>query len=174
VPRYAASSGSIEMVEWLRQQQGIVIDAETMSWAAGAGQIAMCQHLRSTGCEWNAEACTEAVISGELDTLRWLREHGCPWDANAALADAAANGFTDILDYVEEQGAVHVPVEEVLTEALNCAGVYDQLPAAQWLRARGAQWPAVLAGDMQGDLELWSDDMILWARAEGCTSPAVL
>jgi hypothetical protein len=57
IARYAASSGSIEVVDWLRQQQGVVIDAGTLTSAAGAGHIAMCEHLRSIGCEWDTDAC---------------------------------------------------------------------------------------------------------------------
>jgi hypothetical protein len=79
---YAASSGSVEVLEWLRQQQGIDVDAEAMTWAAGAGQTAMCQHLHSVGCGWNADACHEAVLCDQLDTLRWLRANGCPWDVS--------------------------------------------------------------------------------------------
>jgi hypothetical protein len=36
---HAASSGSIEVIEWLRQQQGIEMNAETLAWAVGAGQM---------------------------------------------------------------------------------------------------------------------------------------
>jgi hypothetical protein len=51
IPCRAARCGSIEMVEWLRQQQGIEFGVLALSWAAGAGHIAMCKHLRSAGCE---------------------------------------------------------------------------------------------------------------------------
>jgi hypothetical protein len=54
---HAAASGSIEMMEWLRQQQGIEIDASVIAGAAGFGQIAMCEHLCSTGCDWDTSTC---------------------------------------------------------------------------------------------------------------------
>jgi hypothetical protein len=44
---HAASSGNIEVVEWLRQQPGVKFSADTLAWAVGAGQTAMCQHLRT-------------------------------------------------------------------------------------------------------------------------------
>jgi hypothetical protein len=72
----AAGSGSIEMIEWLRQQHGMQIDAEVLSWAAGAGKTAMCQHLRSAGCDWDIHACESANADGHLDTLRWLERMG--------------------------------------------------------------------------------------------------
>ena len=66
IANYAASSGSIEVVEWVRQQQGIEIDANVLKAAAEAGETAMCEHLRNTGCDWTADACTYAGAEGHL------------------------------------------------------------------------------------------------------------
>jgi hypothetical protein len=54
---------------------------------------------------------------------------------------AATNGFTDILDYLINDG--EALDADLLTDALNGAGSNSKLQAAQWLRQRGAQWPAV-------------------------------
>eukprot|EP00953_Heterococcus_sp_UTEX-ZZ885_P007407 4491-Heterococcus_DN1.PRE.2 len=162
---YAAAGGSIEIVEWLRQQQGVLIDSGTLKMATHAGHTAMCAHLRSIGCEWDDDTCTKAAEGGHLETLRWLRETGCPWDTWQICKHAANNGSIDILDYVTEQG--EVLDAELLTKALNNACASGQLQAAQWLRQRGAEWPAVLGYDEE---EQWSGAMIAWARAEGCTS----
>jgi hypothetical protein len=168
IAHYAAGSGSIEVVEWLRQQ-GIEISAKVLAWAARCGQTAVCQHLRSTGCDWDTDACSEAVECGRLETLHWLREHGCPWDVTEVVYGASREGFTDILDYVLEQG--EVLDTELLTDALNCAGACDQLQTAQWLRQHGAQWPAVLSAGEEADADQWTSESLAWARAEGCTSP---
>jgi hypothetical protein len=61
-----------------------------------------------------------------------------------------------------------VPIAEQLTAALNHAGLFNQLRAAQWLRQHGAEWPAVLAVNAH---QHWSCDTLAWARAQGCTSP---
>jgi hypothetical protein len=98
IPGYAAASGSMELAEWLRQQDDLEFDAEALSMAAGAGQLAMCEHLLSIGCEWDVDACRLVAIRGRLDTLRWLRERGCPWDANEVYENAACNNQTDILE----------------------------------------------------------------------------
>jgi hypothetical protein len=168
----AASGGSIELVEWLRQQPGVVVDAEALAWAASADQVHMCKHLRSTGCEWDASTCQQAAIAGAISALRWLRENGCPWNASNVCISAAFNGFTSVLDYVVEQG--EVLDAETLTSALNRAGSSDKLQAAQWLRERGAEWPAVLAHGEEPFVEQWYGDTLAWARAEGCTSPVTL
>jgi hypothetical protein len=52
----------------------------------------------------------------------------------------------------------------VLTNALDCAGRFDALAAAQWLREQGAEWPA---GFMQ---RLRRGAVLKWAIAEGCLS----
>jgi hypothetical protein len=170
--RVAASSGSIEIVEWLRQQGGIRFDAAAaMASAAGAGQTAMCEHLRSIGCDWNSKACSTAAVHGHLETLRWLREHGCPWDVSEWFIDIARYGRMKILDFIVEQG--EVLDAELMTAALNCAGASGELQTAQWFRHHGAQWPAVLgAGGAERHCALhWGADAVAWARAEGCTSP---
>jgi hypothetical protein len=167
---WAATSGSVEAVEWLRQQPGIVIDANVLAWAAGTGQIALCKHLHSAGCNLSADACTHAAGGHHPGMLRWLREHGCPWDASEVITAAGFNGCTEILDYVVQQG--EALSTELLTVALNCAGSYNHLEAAQWLRQRGAGWPAVLGAGENPDIRPWRDAMVVWARAEGCTAPA--
>jgi hypothetical protein len=105
----------------------------------------------------------------EMATLMccWLREHGCPWDVSEVCSFAAGSGAIDILDYLLEQGAVLSA--EALTNALFFTGFSSELQGAQWLRQHGAEWPAVLATDSAVQ---WSADMIAWARAEGCISPA--
>jgi hypothetical protein len=59
---------------------------------------------------------------------------------------------------------------ELLTDALKLAGSRNKLLAAQWLRQHDAQWPAVLRHGAQQ----WFGDTLVWARAEGCTSPVTL
>jgi hypothetical protein len=55
--------------------------------------------------------------------------------------------------------------------ALNRAGARGHMRAAQWLRQRGAEWPAVLTDYEELFEEVWDGESLAWARAEGCTSP---
>jgi hypothetical protein len=125
IAQSAASSGSIKLVEWLRQQHGIAFDSEALSWAADAGQIAMCEYLCSTGCEWHANACCYTAESGRLEMLCWLRKHGCPWDVSKVLTGAARFGHANVLDYIIEQAAVLD--SRLLTKALDHAGLSNRL-----------------------------------------------
>eukprot|EP00953_Heterococcus_sp_UTEX-ZZ885_P001372 1257-Heterococcus_DN1.PRE.2 len=120
-------------------------------------QFAMCEYLRSIGCDWDANACSKAATGGQLDMLCWLREHGCPWIVSTICIRAARHGSTGILQFVIEQG--EVLDAELLMTALNCAG---------------AQWPTVLRYGEIPDVKQWSGSTLAWARAEGCTSPSTL
>jgi hypothetical protein len=155
----AARGGSIAVVEWLRQQQGVEFNAEMLAGAARSG-IAMCEHLRSAGCDWHSDAPFQAALSADVGTLRWLRERGCPWNIREICYWVARFGHTAILDYVLAQEGVLDA--EVLTRALDGAGLEGQLQTAQRLRQHGAEWPAVLQ---------WRRSTIRWAREQGCTSP---
>jgi hypothetical protein len=173
----AARSESIEMMEWLAEQEDVVFDANVMIAAARVGDVLMCEYLRSIVCDWNIEVCTTTMQFGRLYMLRWLREHGCPWDVNAVCVAAAQMGGTDALDYIIEQG--EVLDAELLTTALNAAGPYNRLQAAQWLRQHGAEWPDVLSYNQaddgaEPDMRVWIGDTLEWARAEGCISPLTL
>jgi ankyrin repeat protein len=150
----------------------VQIDAEVLSWAAGAGHIAMCQYLLSIGCDWHSSACKSAAGHGQLDTLRWLQENGCPWIVSDVCMIAAAYGFSDIFDYIIEQG--EMLNAELLTNALSTADAGNNLQAVQWLRQRGAQWPAVLMDDRFYHGVQWSGESLARALAEGCTSPVTL
>ena len=69
-----------------------------------------------------------------------------------------------------EQGAVLSTA--LVSRGLDNAGASNDLQAAQWFRQHGAQWPAVLGRFAYPHCDQWSPELLEWARAEGCTSPA--
>jgi hypothetical protein len=158
------------VVEWLQQQHGIEFVAQALSAAAGAGQTAMCALLHSQGCALHHNACRQAAIHGHCATLRWLHEQGCPWDVQDVFVHVARSGYTSILAYFTEQAEV-IQAEQ-MTYALNTAGASGRLQTAKWLRQHGAQWPNVLGVRDDASAQHWSAELLRWARAEGCTSPA--
>jgi hypothetical protein len=162
---HAASSGSLELTAWVKQQIGVVASALAMYAAAGRGHTAVCQYLRSERCAWNDSVCSAAAQGGHVSTLHWLREHGCPCDANKVCTAAAAGGSVAVMQYLQQQGLLTTAAQ--LSEMLNAAGAWKKIEAAQWLRQQNAAWPNVLI--YQGRFR-WSTDMIKWARQQGCTS----
>ena len=73
-------------------------------YAAESGQLAVLQWLRAQDppCPWDESACWEAASSGELAVLRWLRSQDppCPWDQEECFI-AAEGG--DVGDWIEQQ-----------------------------------------------------------------------
>jgi hypothetical protein len=80
---------------------------------------------------------------------------------------AAKGGSTDILQYLQQQV---VFTAELLTAMLNAAGAHSKLAAAQWLLQQGAEF---LCSVYIGYATCWSGEALAWARAQGCTAPAV-
>jgi hypothetical protein len=172
--REAVSSGSIQMVAWVKQQPGVVCDARVMTAAARHGYTAICKHLHAEQCPWSASACDTAALHGHVDTLRWLHEHGCPWKVVKMWESAAQGGCVDVMMYLQQELDGVVAAAAFLKHLLRITGAHNNLAAAVWLRQQGAEWPHVL---WYRDLTLfaefreWPDELVAWARAEGCTSP---
>jgi hypothetical protein len=164
VMRGAARCNELAVVQLLRAQ-GCPWDSRVFELAAATGHTDMCAYLHAEHCPWSAEVCTEAARHGYASALRWLHEHGCPWDAGSIHIAAAAGGSVDMIVYLQQQGIVFTA--EMLTSMLSIAGAYSKLAVAQWLRQQGAEWPARLSWYAQQ----WSDEALVWARAEGCASP---
>jgi hypothetical protein len=160
----AARCNELAVVQFLRAA-GCPWGRQVFERAAARGNTAMCAYLHAEHCPWSEQACIEAACYGQCSTLRWLHEHGCPWYADHIHLSAATGGSVDALVYLQQQGIVYTA--EMLTDMLNAAGANNNLAAAKWLKQQGAEWPVRLCRFRQP----WFDDTLVWARAEGCTSP---
>jgi hypothetical protein len=160
----AAASGSVPLMRWLREQ-GVAVSAITMQKAAAKGKLQLCQYLRAEGCAWDLHVSNVACKNGHTAVLQWLLEQGCPHSDEACCYFAAVHGHVPILAYLQTLG--WLASADVLVKALLVAGAYNRLAAAQWLRQQGAEWPTVLRYDDKS----WSDELVAWAKVEGCTSP---
>jgi hypothetical protein len=110
--------------------------------AASLGQFGVLRHLIETvGCPWNAEVRKAAAKLGSAEDLQWLQD-----------ADAAAWTTTE------------------LSQLLVIAGQNDNLSAAKWLRATGAEWPASFLQRIPryDKVNCWPLRTMQWARASGC------
>jgi hypothetical protein len=162
---YATKSGNVELMAWILQQPGASLSEAVMSRAASKGHTAMCQYLHAQQCPWDAGSTREAARYGHAELLRWLVDRGCPTSRNArSLCIAAAQGGSlKVLTHLQELGLLNSA--PTLTQLLNVAASGHKLAVAKWLRAQGAEWPAVFS------LRPWSGEVLAWARAEGCTTP---
>jgi Ankyrin repeats (3 copies) len=160
----AANGGSVPLMRWLLEQ-GVEVNTATVGIAARDGHLQLCQYLRAEGCAWDFHATIMACKFGRTAVVQWLIEHDCPYKERACCLHAAINGHIAVLAYLQSLG--WLTSVDLLAEALNRAGAASQLAAAQWLRQQGAEWPTVLRCNGKS----WSDELVAWARAEGCTSP---
>ena len=93
----AAQFGHMELVLWLIQELGFAMDRNVMGYAAGSGNLELVQWLRDEGCPWDCWTCYYAVDYGRVEVLRWLRENRCPWTAHIQDRAAEELGYTDDL-----------------------------------------------------------------------------
>eukprot|EP00953_Heterococcus_sp_UTEX-ZZ885_P040205 20562-Heterococcus_DN1.PRE.3 len=163
--RYAAHSGSTELMDWVLQQPDTHLTEEVMSVAASNGHTAMCKYLHAQQCPWDTSSTNSAARAGDVDLLTWLVNNGCPWEARKLCMSAAWSGSIDVLTYLQELGLLTSTA--LLTDMLDRAAsgfIFNRLAAAKWLREQGAEWPMVFAYNP------WRNKVLEWATAEGFTT----
>ena len=85
----------MELVEWLCREGGFAMDGRVMEWAARSGNLELVQWLRGEGCPWSYLTCIYAIDQGHVEMLRWARENGAPMTAATRDLAAAKLGYTD-------------------------------------------------------------------------------
>jgi hypothetical protein len=145
-----------------------------MTCAGEHGHPHVCEYVLEQQCPYDESVCEFAAGNGHADTLRWLREKNFPWNREGMRTAAARSGSVDILQYLVQQGAQWNADE--LTDMLSRAASRNKLAAAQWLRQKGAEWPAILQYEyvtfrIVFSLTPWHAEVVAWARQAGCTSP---
>jgi len=97
-----AQMNKLEYLVWLREVKNCDWDSNTISAAAGQGNLAMVKYCVENECPMDALACVDAAQLGHLDVLKYLHENGCPWDSWACRW-ASEYDRIDCLNYLIEQ-----------------------------------------------------------------------
>jgi hypothetical protein len=132
---YAAKSGSIHVLSWLRER-GSAFTASACANAAGGAYLHLLLYLRDEGCEWSEYACTLAAKNGHLSTVVWLHEQGCPWNLDEICGDAAESGSIELLTYLKQQGC------EFNDYTITAAAQNGRLAVCRFLVAEQCPWIA--------------------------------
>ena len=157
---YAAMSGRLDMLRWLRVK-GCPWDESTCSLAARSGHLEVLCWAHDNGCPWNAETCSSAAFGGHLGIIRWARDNGCPWDEMTCLG-AAEGGHYEILRWARDNGC---PWDERTCASLASAGDLETL---KWARDHGCPWDKwTCRNAVQGE----HYEVLRWARDHGCPCP---
>jgi hypothetical protein len=102
ISAFAAQSGSVPLLDWLKQQ-GVAFTAQACYHAALNNQRAALQYLHAQGCPWNADVAIAAAGRGDAAMLRWLHTHGAPWNAHAVCCAAASSGCVKLVAWIMQQ-----------------------------------------------------------------------
>jgi hypothetical protein len=97
---YAAHSGHLEVLKYLREEAKAPWDSDTASWAAAKGHLHVLEYLVERKYEYNEWACMHTAKNGHLDCLKYLHETAkAPWNFGA-VREAHANNQTECLQYL--------------------------------------------------------------------------
>ena len=100
---YAASSGHLEILQYLHTRGGFNLSESIMAIAARHISLEMVQWLYSVNCPWDSWTCANAASAGNLEMLQWLRARDCPWDEEVYYFAGRYN-YENILQWAHENG----------------------------------------------------------------------
>lgn len=122
--------------------------------------LAVVQHLRAVGCEWQAKNCEVFAQQGKLDCLAYAHSDGSPWDANVCVA-AAAHGHLNCLEYAHLNGC---PWEHFTTSYAVLKGHFE---CFKYAHQRGC---AVSPESMGNALQRFRGWFVFYLVLNGCPS----
>jgi hypothetical protein len=154
-----AASGSRDMMEALMRRGGSFSGVSVVAAAARSGNLSLVQECVRGGCNPSEMACAGAVKSGNLDLLKWLRSIGCEWNEMTCYR-AAADGRLDILKWCRSQQ----PPCPWSSSAFLGALVGSQVEILEWLFNNGCE-PHYL---YEEDSYTYSPQVMDWCIANGC------
>ena len=150
--RFAANSGQVAIVKWLREA-GCPWDERLCYESARRGHLELLQHARQHGCPWDAWTAAVAAEAGHLKLLKWARANGCPIDA-WTTAHAARGGHLEVLQYLRSEGCEWD--ENTCSEAAE----KGHLDCLKWARRNGCPWNGEDCYDLADDQK--HEEMCKW------------
>jgi hypothetical protein len=136
IAEYAATSGSVAMLQLL-QQEGVAFTARTSGKAAEGGHVHVLQFLHSSACPIDWRACNTAAERGDLPMLRYLQSIGCEVAHEFVVDSAAESGSVEVMAWlIDECGA------ELMPSIMQTAAISHHLPLCQYLYDQGCPWSA--------------------------------
>ena len=104
----AAISGSVDLMQWLLDEKGLLMTDGAVCSTAKAGMLASCRWLHGQRGSDLQPAVATAARHGQLHVLEWLIEQGCPVDE----------------EVVHE--AAHAPTSATIAWLLDRCYLYDE------------------------------------------------
>jgi hypothetical protein len=161
----SAATGQLAVLNLVHIDQGVPLPANISDIAAAFARMEVLRWLQEVSYAFNESTAAGAAAGGHKAVLLWLVDQEVPIDKKLLRGTAIRYGHMSILSLLHERDLL--PPRHHYSSMLQLAGAFGHLDVAQWLRQRGAEWPAILK---YGD-KPWTGAVLEWARAEGCTSP---
>jgi hypothetical protein len=188
ISNYAARSGRIDTLQWLKALGSMPATGASVGAAAGA-HVHVLQALHDDECDhqWDERVRSAAAKHGNLTTVKWLHEHWFYTDREKICGDAAESGSIEMLLYLKQQGCrynagtmaraarrghlavcQHLVAEQCPLDETVCAAAArgGALEIVRSLRNNSCPWHADLICDdaAQGD----SIELMQYLRQHGC------
>ena len=159
----AATGGSVELMQYLRDEGCSVISTTVMKAAAAAGQLKMVQYLQSIGGELAETVMDAAARGAHMHVLTWLRERECPYNLTTLWLVAHKVSKAELLYWLLDEFGAAIAQNYGTDLLLQCAVNCKELPAFQ----RVAYLTGELAGWRWTDIfshaiEQGSHDILEW------------
>jgi len=100
---YAAYSGNLALLRWLREEKKFDWNDRTINAAAGYGHLHIVKYCMEHKCPIHELACAFAAQYGHLDILKYLHENGAPWNS-WTCSFARENNQLECLNYAKQNG----------------------------------------------------------------------
>ena len=159
---FAAAAGRIDVMEWLKDNNGLKVDAKNkightpMYHAAANGHIEAMMWLKENGAAVDVKSTGGstpmywAAANGHVEAMAWLKENGAEVDVNdtdrslmsmfvSPMFVAAANGDIKALSWLKDNGAEVDTKDGFGRTPLDWAKEMKNHDAAQWLEKNGGK-----------------------------------
>jgi hypothetical protein len=103
---HAVGNGHIDVIEWLKETKGYSVDIfGIMSTAALSGSVEMLQWLKDQGVRFSTSddyLFTQAIAKSNIEMMEWLKREGFKWNALETSREMGRVGNVDVLKWVKD------------------------------------------------------------------------
>jgi hypothetical protein len=163
---YAASSGSVEALQWV-DERGLLQTDTVLLQAAKFDHVNLLEYIYSKDCALSLSLLLLSVAArhGHQGAVAWLFEHNAPYDAETICGDAAESGDLQLLRFVKDKGG------EINECIIRDAALRGHLALCQHLHSKGCPWDeqavTIAGGEVVSRARLFYDaDAVCTVAAE--------
>jgi hypothetical protein len=155
---FAASSGSVEALQWMKERHLLHADV-VMAQAAQFGYVHVLDYIYHKSDQLDDFLLADAAKNGHIGAVEWLFEHEAPYDAETICGDAAESGDVQLVQFVQSKGG------KINESTIRDAAWCGHLALCQHLHSKGCPWNAVAVAWAASAGHI---DVVKWSVEHGC------